>query len=126
MSRKMVDSTSRAIATSPSGSVLSARLGRAGALVRAAVRLERAAEVWSFGRARAAVLLGCPVLLGCRFPELRVAERLLCACARLRRAGVVPAERRADDAFLELFPRRPRSSAPAICPANFAGARESR
>jgi hypothetical protein len=120
VSRKMVDSTSRAIATSPSGSVRSARLGRGCVLARAALRLDGAAEGWLFGRARAAVRLGC------RFPELRVAARLVCALARLRRAGAAPAERRADDVSLESLPRSPRSSAPVIRPASFAGARESR
>jgi len=128
----MVDSTSRAMTTSLGGSVLaalfsvlSALLGRACALVRVPVRLDRAAGDWPFGWARVVVRLGCFLrLVGC-LPELRVDERLVCACARLRRAGLLP-ERRADEVPPEVSPRIPRRNAPAICVASFAGAKGSR
>jgi hypothetical protein len=121
----MVDSTSRAIAMSLSGLGPAVRLDRVAegwlfGRARAAVRLDRAAEGWLFGRARAAVRLGGA------FAELRVAARLVCLLARLRGAGVVRADERAEDVSAESFPRSPRSSDPAIRPASLAGASDSR
>src|SRR5215210_526799 len=99
----MVDSTSRAIATSPTGSGPAVRFGRACARALAAVRLDRPAEGWLFGRARAAVRLGCA------FPELRVAARVVCVLAPLREAAVVRADERAEAVSPESFPRSSRS-----------------